>query len=304
MAEAQSIYDRVTNKIVADLEQGVRSWARPWTGGNPDGFSRPLRWEGTPYSGINVLILWEQQIDKGYDSPYWMTFNQAMQLGGCVRKGEKATQVVYANKIVRQDEADAEKTKRISFLKTYNVFSANQCESLPAKYQLQVVSLPKAERVDIAEQFVQAAGALVRHGGNNAYYSRSTDHIQMPHREVFNDKESYVATVCHELTHWTGNEKRLNREFGKRFGDEKYSAEELVAELGAAFLCADLQITPEVRDDHAQYIGHWLRILKGDSRAIFTAASAASKAAEYLHGLGQPTRPGQSPRPQTLGVEP
>jgi len=151
-------------------------------------------------------------------------------------------------------------------------------------------ALPPLQRIDAADWFFIATGAVIRHGGTRAFYAEGSDHVQMPPFETFRDAESYAATLAHELTHWTKHEKRLARDFGRvRFGDEGYAKEELVAELGSAFLCADLAITPEVRDDHAAYIASWLKALRDDKRLIFTAAAHAQRASDYLHAL-QPAR--------------
>jgi antirestriction protein ArdC len=282
------IYQRVTDRIVASLEAGVRPWTKPWSGEHAGGrITRPLRSNGVPYQGINVLMLWGAAMEKGYAAPIWLTFKQAQALGGNVRKGEQGSLVVYASTFSRTeaDEATGEEHERdIPFLKGYTVFNAEQIDGLPAQYQaLAAPRLDPVQRIAYADAFFAATGADIRHGGNQAYYRISADHIQMPPFEAFRDAESYYATLAHELTHWTRHPSRLDREFGrKRFGDEGYAMEELVAELGAAFTCADLDLTPEPRPDHAAYIGNWLTVLKNDKRAIFTAASHAQRAADFL----------------------
>jgi antirestriction protein ArdC len=179
-----------------------------------------------------------------------------------------------------------ESARDIPFLKSYSVFNAEQIDGLPAHFLAPAAPrLDPVQRIDHAERFFAATGAAVSYGGDRAYYSISTDHVQMPHFEAFRDAESFYATLAHEQTHWTRHSSRLNREFGrKRFGDEGYAMEELVAELGAAFLSADLDLTPEPRPDHAAYVAHWLTVLKNDRRAIFTAASYAQRAADFLSG--------------------
>ncbi|HVU87580.1 MAG TPA: zincin-like metallopeptidase domain-containing protein [Pirellulales bacterium] len=285
------IYTSVTNRIVEQLEAGTRPWLKPWNATHAAGrISRPLRHNAQPYSGINVIVLWMQAELSGYLSPFWLTFKQAQELGGHVKKGEHGSQVVYASTFKKKDKDDAgvEIEQEVPFLKQYVCFNADQCEGLPQHfYQLAELPKEKIERIEAVEQFVAATNAEVRYGGNQAYYSVRDDRIQLPPFETFRDAESHAATVIHELTHWTRHPSRLNRDdFGrKRRGDEGYAMEELVAELGSAFLCADLCLTPEVRADHASYIEHWLKVLKDDKRAIFTAASHASKAADYLHGL-------------------
>jgi antirestriction protein ArdC len=285
------IYASITNRIVEQLEAGTRPWLKPWNATHAAGrISRPLRHNAQPYSGINVIVLWMTAEMSGFLSPFWLTFKQAQELGGHVKKGEHGSQVVYASTFKKKDTTDAgeETEQEIPFLKSYTVFCADQCEGLPKHfYQLAEQPKEKIERIEAVEQFVASTQAEIRTGGNQAYYTLAADRIQMPPFETFRDAESHAATIIHELTHWTRHPSRLNRDdFGrKRWGDAGYAMEELVAELGSAFLCADLSITPEVREDHASYIEHWLKVLKDDKRAIFTAASHASKAADYLHGL-------------------
>lgn len=283
------VYTRVTNKIIADLEQGVCTWQKPWNDEHAAGrISHPLRHNGTPYRGVNVLLLWCEAVEKGFSAPFWMTFKQAQELGGNVRKGEQGSLVVFANRFTKTETDDkGEATEReIPFMKGYTVFNVAQIDGLPAHYsaQTQEPTEPVA-RIDQAEAFFAASGATITHGGNRAFYAPARDLVQMPPRESFKDAESYCATMAHELIHWTSHPSRCARELGKRFGDSAYAAEELIAEMGAAFLCADLGITPETRDDHAAYLAHWLEVLKADNRAIFTAASQAQRAADFLHAL-------------------
>jgi antirestriction protein ArdC len=288
------VYERITARIVADLEKGVRTWLAPWSvehaAGRP---TRPLRASGVPYQGINVIELWSSAVIHGFAAPIWMTFNQAQELGGHVRKGEHGSQVVYVSKITRTaTDADTgeEAAREIPFMRSYTVFNVEQIEGLPAHYYAVVAQrTDPAQRIAHAESFLAATGAEVRHGGARAYYSPSGNFVQMPPFESFPDAESYYATRGHETVHWTRHPSRLNRDFAqKRWGDEGYAMEELVAELGAAFLCADLDLTPEVRADHAAYIATWITVLKNDKRAIFTAASHAQRAVDFLHGLQAP----------------
>jgi len=289
-ANRPDIHARVTDRIVADLESGVPTWIKPWSAGNTDGrIVRPLRHNGQPYSGINVLLLWSEAVARGFTSPIWMTFRQALELGGHVRKGETGSTVVYADRIHRTETDDHgdEVAREIPFLKAYTVFAVDQIEGLPDRFHE-----PAAEPLDPilrdarAEAFFTATGADIRHGCGQAYYAIGFDHVQMPPFESFSDPVSYYATLGHETVHWTRHSSRLDRDFGRtRFGDQGYAREELVAELGAAFLSADLGLTPEPRADHASYIASWLKVLKDDKRFIFTAASHASRAVEFLHGL-------------------
>ena len=219
-----------------------------------------------------------------------MTYRQAVELRAHVRKGEKGSPVVYANSITRTEtdtDSGVDVARDIHFLKGYTVFNVEQIDGLPAQY-----TAPASPRLDVsariarAERFFGATGATLAHGGNRAFYRPSTDSIVLPPFETFRDAESYYATLAHETTHWTAHESRLARDFGaKRFGSEGYAIEELVAELGAAFLCADLDLTLEPREDHAAYIANWLHVLKTDNRAIFTAATHAQRAADFINGL-------------------
>jgi antirestriction protein ArdC len=284
------IYQRVTDQIIASLETGIRPWMKPWSGEHAAGrITRPLRGNGIPYQGINILMLWGAAMEKGYSAPIWLTFKQALALGGAVRKGERGSLVVFASTFTRTeaDTATGEESERdIPFLKGYTVFNAEQIDGLPAHFLAPAAPrLDPVQRIEHAERFFAATGATVRHGGDRAFYSITHDYVQMPHFETFRDAESFYATLAHEQCHWTRHPSRLAREFGrKRFGDEGYAMEELVAELGAAFLSADLDLTPEPRPDHAAYIAHWLTVLKNDRRAIFTGASYAQRAADFLSG--------------------
>ena len=283
------VYSRVTAKIVADLERGARPWLKPWDSEHAAGrITRPLRANGQPYKGINILSLWMDAEDKGYACPIWMTYKQAAELKAQVRKGEHGSLVVYADKISRTETNDKgeEVETAIPFMKGYTVFNCEQIEGLPAPFYATATPAGTApERIAAAEEFAAHTGATIRTGGDRAYYSIQNDYVQVPRIECFSDAESYYATLLHELTHWTRHESRLNREFGrKRWGDAGYATEELVAELGAAFLCADLGITAEPREDHASYVASWLEVLKSDKRAIFTAAAYAQRAADFLRG--------------------
>jgi antirestriction protein ArdC len=293
----EDVYDRITNRIIQSLETGVRPWLKPWNADHAAGkITRPLRHNGQPYSGINVFMLWMEAEAAGYSAPIWMTFRQARELGGHVRKGEKGALVVYANSITKtaQDEATGEESEhKIPYMKGYTVFNVEQIDDLPAHYYAKAArpNLTPQERISPVEAFLAQTGADLSHGGNQAFYMPSQDRIQMPPFEFFRDPESYYATLLHETVHWTKHPKRLDRDFGrKRWGDEGYAMEELVAEIGAAFLSADLGITPDIREDHASYIASWLKVLKNDKRAIFTASSHAQRAATFLHEL-QPNPP-------------
>ena len=293
--ERQDVYTRITDRIIADLEQGVRTWMKPWNAGNTAGrITRPLRHNGVPYSGINILMLWAEAVSQGFGAPIWMTFKQASELGAHVKKGEKGSLVVYASAITRteQDDKGEESEREIHFMKGYTVFNVEQIDGLPEHYYGKpIVQNTQVERISHAEAFFQATGAEISYRGDRAFYSNDGDYIQMPVIEAFRDAESFYATLAHESAHWTKHPSRLDRSFGrKQWGDEGYAREELVAELASAFLCADLGITPEVREDHACYIASWLEVLQNDKRAIFSAAAHAQKAVDYLHGLDAKSR--------------
>lgn len=277
----------VTDRILADLETGVRPWTRPWADGGLG--VRPLRHDGQPYHGVNVLTLWAEAALRQYVTPVWMTFRQALALGGAVRRGEKGVRVVYASQLTRPDpdapEGDAGRTT--GFLKSYTVFNLGQIDGLDDRYPAAPTPLldPGLRRAAL-EAFFAATGAVIGHGGLHAYYAPGPDRIQMPPFESFVDAESYYATLGHEMTHWTRHPTRLDRDFGRqRYGDEAYAREELVAELGAAFLCADLGLALEPRPNHAAYLASWLNVLRDDKRFIFAAAAHAERAVAFLHGL-------------------
>jgi antirestriction protein ArdC len=289
--DKQDIYTRVTNAILADLETGVRPWLRPWNAEHAAcRISRPLRSNGQPYKGINVIMLWAAATSQGFNAPIWMTFKQAKELNASVKKAAKGSLVVYADRITKTETTDVgeEAERDIYFMKGYTVFNVEQIEGLPAHYYA-AATTPQPDslqRIEQADLFITNTGADVRHGGNRAYYAPQPDYVQMPPFISFKDAQSYYATIAHELTHWTSHPARLNRQFGSRgFASEGYAREELVAEIGAAFLCCDLGITPEPREDHAAYLQHWLTVLRADKRAIFQAAAHAQKAADYLDGL-------------------
>ena len=287
----KDIYQRVTDQIVAELEKGVRPWLKPWNAEHAAGrITRPLRANGIAYRGINVLMLWAAATERGYSAPLWLTYKQARELGGQVRKGEKGSLVVYANTITKTetDETTGEDLEReIPFMKGYTVFNAEQVDGLPAHfYAMQNPALDTVARVEKAEAFFAATGAEIQEGGNRACYNVTTDRVLMPPFVSFIEAEAYYATLAHEMTHWTRHPNRLSRDFGrKHWGDEGYAMEELVAELGAAFVCADLALTPAPREEHAAYIGSWLKALKDNKRAIFSAAAHAQRAADYLASL-------------------
>lgn len=284
------IYARITERIVADLEKGVRPWMQPWNSANAIGrVTRPLRHNGLPYSGMNVLLLWSEALARGFSAPIWMTFKQAIELGGAVRKGESGTMVVFASRFTKTEVgvAGEEFDREIPFLKAYTAFNVAQIDGLPAQYYAQAKPVrDPVERIEHVDRFFANTRAVIRHGGDRAFYSPAGDFIQMPPVATFRDAASYVAVLSHEATHWTAAPHRVNRDLS-RYGKDRTerAREELVAELGSCFLCADLGIVPELepRPDHASYLNSWLAVLADDKKAIFQAAAHAQRAVTYLH---------------------
>ena len=283
--ERASIYVTVTQSIIKQLEQGTAPWVKPWKTGAA---MRPRSAVSKrPYRGVNVLILWGAAIDRGYTNPAWLSYKQACDLDGHVKRGERGTRIVYAStaKGTERSEGGTELQKGRYFLKSYAVFNIEQTAGLHDHLYTHEAARPLKEALREVDAFISRIGADVRHGESDAFYHPRSDFIMLPERAQFENIGSYYATSLHEHGHWSGHPDRLARDFSGRFGTEAYAAEELVAELSAAFLCAALAIPGELR--HAAYIEHWLELLKRDSKAIFTAASAASKAADYLHQLGE-----------------
>jgi antirestriction protein ArdC len=238
------------------------------------------------------VLLWSIAQERGYQRNTWLTYKQADALGGQVRRGERGAMVVYAGQQAPEEAvaadgdaaADTRQRQAATFLRSYTVFNVEQVDGLTA---FEPALNPVTATVTLdepAEAFFAATRARIQHGGSRAFYAPGADMVQLPEPSAFKSTHAYAATKAHVLAHWTGHPKRLAREFGRRFGDAAYAMEELVAELCAAFVCADLRIATEPRDDHAPYLAEWLRVLRGDSRAIFTAATHAQRAADYLHG--------------------
>ncbi|MEX4009960.1 ArdC family protein [Neoaquamicrobium sediminum] len=286
------IYERITETIVADLEKGVRPWMKPWSAGGLEGrITRPLRHTGEAYTGINVLLLWSESLNRGFEAPLWMTYRQAGQIGAQVRQGETGATVVYASRFTKTEtDARGDEVERdIPYFKTYTVFNCDQIDGLPEHYYHRPDKIiDPVSRIEHADRFFKHTRAVIRHGGSKAFFAPASDHIQMPPFESFRDAESYVAVLCHEATHWTAPEHCVGRDLSRYHKDRTERArEELIAELGSCFLCADLGIVPELepRPDHASYLHSWLRVLKDDKRAIFQAAAHAQRAVAYLHSL-------------------
>jgi antirestriction protein ArdC len=281
-AERASLYDEVTAKIIVQLEAGCFPWAQPWNSAAAmPGLPRNAV-SGRPYSGVNVLILWGAVIEGCYPSQDWLTFRQALAAGGCVRKGERGHTIFYADRFTPDDgREDGEGEPRsIPFLKRFVVFNAAQCDGLPERLTADPTPLPPREQHEGAEALIAASGADFRIGGAQAFYDIGGDYVQVPPQPAFTYQIDFYRTALHELGHWAGSKERLARDQSGRFGSALYAREELCAELTSAFLCAALGIVPTVR--HADYLGSWLAVLRADNRAIFRAASHASKAADFL----------------------
>ncbi|WAC49932.1 zincin-like metallopeptidase domain-containing protein [Asticcacaulis sp. SL142] len=285
-----SLYEEVTRRIMSELEAGRYPWAQAWGKAGASGPGLPRNAvTSARYSGINVLLLWDAAITHGFAAQSWLTFKQALAAGGSVRKGERGTTIVFADRFTPEAERQkaletGEDARAVPFLKRYTVFNVAQCENLRGVGQVNDVRLPERDLIPHAQKLISATGADVRIGGDQACYVPSADYIQVPPQPAFSDQINYYRTCFHELSHWTGHASRLNRDQSGRFGTTEYGREELCAEMGSAFVCAALGITPTVR--HADYLGAWLDILREDNRAIFRAASQASKAADFILAFG------------------
>lgn len=287
-----SLYETITNDMLAELEKGVAPWVKPWTAEGGGTLFLPYNaLTHHRYRGVNVLILWRAALLKGYRHPAWIGFHQAHELGGHVKKDEKSTTIVYGSTFVPQDERGKpeEEQQRVPFLKRRIVFNVEQTAGLPEHLSRVPEPAPLPDAIAGVEAFLRTVGAQVRHGGDRAFYSPPLDFIALPNPEAFESAPHYYATSLHEHAHWTGHQSRLDRDLSGRFGDPSYAAEELVAELAAAYLCAQLSIPGRLR--HAEYLGSWIKLLHDNHRAIFTAASKATDAALYLSERGGATVP-------------
>ncbi|MBV9990048.1 MAG: DUF1738 domain-containing protein [Alphaproteobacteria bacterium] len=289
-ASKVNVYEAVTAQIVAAIEKGAGSCVMPWHGGVLP-VTMPLNaLTEMPYHGVNVVSLWAQAATKLYPSGYWASYEQWRKLGAQVRKGERGSVIIFYKKLDGEEEPEADEADAPRFvLRQSHVFNFAQVEGweLPDTGRRVSQVIPNEQ----IAAFVEATNADVRHGGLKACYRRKDDYIAMPAPEMFrgtptsSPTEAYYAVLLHELTHWTGAPHRLDRVKGKRFGDRDYAFEELVAELGAAFLCSAFRLVNETRPDHAAYIAHWLTMLSRDNRAIFAAAALAQQAVEYLRTI-------------------
>jgi antirestriction protein ArdC len=278
------LYAEVSARIVAELEAGAAPWVKPLSA--TAGANTPCNAAtNRPYSGCNVVLLWMAQA-AGYRTPRYLTFKQAQELGGNVRRGERGVTVFFVKRLQVADRDGAEgDTKIIPMMKAYTVFNVDQCDGLPDRVLTvgEIKPRNRDERDATIDEFVACSGATIREGAGEAFYRPSDDFISLPRFEAFKSAAHFYGVAFHELGHWTGNKSRLDRDLRHRFGERAYAAEELVAELCAAFLCAEFSVDGDLR--HAGYIQSWIGLLKADSRAFFTACSKAQAAADYLRSL-------------------
>lgn len=281
-SEKRDVYRKVTDAIVNAIEQGVGQYRMPWTVRQDKGFSPLSVGSAKPYRGINTLVLWAQAQTKGYGSALWGTYKQWSELGGQVLRGEHGSPVVYWGTYEKESDQDDERPQRGLIAKGYTVFNIEQVDGckLPRRFE---PTLSHNERIAHAEEFFANAGVQVRDGGNQAFYRPDKpEAVYMPAFEQFPDRVNFYSVLAHETTHWTSHASRCDRQLGARFGDDAYAIEELIAELGSAYTMARLELELTPREDHACYLQSWLRVLKADSRAIFTAASKAQHACDWL----------------------
>ncbi len=284
MQSVKDTYQRITDTIIQQLEAGTKPWIRPWRG-NVRRSATPLRASGEAYRGINVVMLWLSGQLAGYDENTWMTYRQAQELGAQVRKGEQGTLVVkYGTFTPKDQEAD---DRAVPYLKGYAVFNVEQIDNLPDRFKSPADDVPMdaVPVLENVESFIDRTGAKITYGGKQACYRPGLDDILIPDRGRFLSEIHLYSTVLHEISHWSGAKARLGRDLSGRFGSEAYAMEELVAEISAAFVCADLGIEHDPRDNTATYVENWLKVLKQDSRAVITAAAKAQAVADYLRTL-------------------
>lgn len=296
------IHQHITDQIVSLVEKGRGAFKLPWH--MPGNSMRPTNVATQrPYRGINILALWASAELSGYSSGLWGTYKQWANTGAQVRRGEKASYVLFYKDAKHETDHETEEDKATEgdrrpvrwVARASAVFAAEQVDG----FDISAPPVSPLQQPLQADAFVAATGATIVHGGRRAFYRPATDSIHLPSRDAFIGSrtstaiEAYYSTLFHELTHWTGRETRCNRNLGRRFGKDAYAMEELVAELGAAFLCAELRVTGSARADHGHYIAEWLSVLNSDKKAIFTAASQASVAVEFLRGLQRPDAAGQ-----------
>lgn len=284
--ERANLYEQITNRIITELETGRVPWVQPW-GSSRAAIGMPYNAvSNRRYSGLNILTLWNAVVERGFAGHAFLTFRQAVALGGSVRRGEHGVGIIYTRRFIpgeerrRAESEGREPSGGIPFLKSFTVFSVEQCDGLPDHICEPPTPIPEGLILPQAQALIDATGADFRIGGAQAYYSPRHDYVAVPRPEDYFDPINWHRTALHELSHWVGHPSRLNRDQSGAFGSPEYGREEMIAEISAAYCCAALGIVPTVR--HADYIGSWLEIIREDNRAILRAASAASKAADYL----------------------
>ncbi len=287
--KTNNLYQKITNQLIEAMELAT-DFEMPWhtSSGIPSNAST-----GNHYNGINIILLWCRAKEQGFNSSKWCTYKQWQSLGAQVQKGQKGSQIIIYKPLKQEEDEqpldDDDNNKSRVYVESATVFNASQVVDYVVPEDIFKLETDKTERLVAAEQLIQSTQADIRYGGDSAFYSPKEDYIAIPNRELFTGTststptEAYYSTVFHELCHWTGNEKRCNRDMSARFGSNLYAMEELVAEIGAALLCADKGVSPTPRQDHASYLANWLKVIKEDEKAIFWAASRATEAVNYLN---------------------
>lgn len=286
----QSLYGEVTSRIIAELEEGRLPWVQPWDSARCPCLMPHNAASGRVYSGINVLILWCEAVERRFASQRWLTYKQALAAGGHVRRGEKGTVICYADRFIPKGETEQARcedreARTVAFLKRFVVFNLDQIEGLPERYAEEPAVPDPVMAIAEVDRLIAATGADFRIGGDEAFYAPKQDYVQVPPQAAFHEPVNWFRTALHELGHWAGGKARLNRDQTGKYGSASYAKEELIAEMTSAFACASLGIQPTVR--HSDYLGSWLEVIRADEKAIFRAASAASKAADYLLAFGE-----------------
>lgn len=285
--QKRDIFQQVTDMIVKAIEEGAASYRMPWRTSGSFPHSPINAVSKKAYRGVNVLVLWATAQHAGYKSGLWATYKQWQELGAQVRKGEKSAHVVFWKFFDKEedDSSTTTKNRKIPMARDYSVFNAEQVDGFTPAAETKPT---REERIKSADAFFNGLGIEAKPGGNRAYYDVLADSVHMPEFQAFKEPLFYYSVLSHESTHWSGAKSRLDRDLTGRFGSESYAVEELVAELGAAFLCAELGLPTDPRQDHAPYIASWLKVLKNDKRAIFTAAAKAQEAVDWMSKRNEP----------------
>lgn len=291
--KAEELFEAVTADLIAAIEDGAKNWCMPWHRLGGSGLPRSA--DGRAYRGWNALVLAMVAADREWTSSTWATYNAWKRHGAQVRRGEHGTQVVLWKPTERHETADDgnDSVRRSLFARAFTVFAAEQVDGAE-RIVTPAAETIEAQRIEAAEAYFAAVGAKVVHGGDQACYVPALDRIHLPHRHQFEEMSHYYSTAAHEHTHWTGHTDRLGRNLSGRFGEHAYGAEELIAELGAAFWCAQFELAQATREDHAAYLGDWLALLQSDSRALMVACGQAQRAVDHLNTLAGWSPPSDS----------